>query len=1002
MALNDNLYDMLFPDSDDDSEDIGRLRINDIFNNTNNDEISRYFDLNLYNESFPDNDASTLNVIHFNIRNLSTNKDELETIISMMKRTPDVICLSETWLDSTSESLIKLDGYIGYNVIRDAPHGGVSVFVRDFIKSNFEPAFSFASAEVEICTVSISISNTNYTVSSIYRPRFKHDNIKEFRKVMEPILRNKLFKKSNTILMGDFNINLLEHHTHADTNDFLIFMQNQFYLPVITRATRFPEGLQRGTPSLLDHIFINFSPPAVSGILNIKITDHLPVFLVIVLPVRKFQNYCVRFRVFKKASRDNFTRDLAMIIWEDILISDDLNTNYDAFHMKIYQLYNKHFPIVTKTISHKQASHPWVTPYLISAINNKNISYKNYKLGHLSWEEYKVIRNSTQSIIKASKRSYYINLFNNFKSNTKKLWESLNKLTKASCPNRSTTSIILNNSILTKSKDIANTFNTFFAEIASNLDSKLPKAQTDPLQYLQGNFPNSMTVPEITLLDVAKIIKTLKSKKCGTEDFAPFIIKENSHLLAQPLAFLFNQSISSGKFPDTLKAARIIPLHKKGPKTDINNYRPISLLNIFSKIFEKIMKTHLVSFLERNSVLSKTQFGFQAGKSTLDALIKFSTEVYSQLDCSEFLLSIFVDFSKAFDTVPHELLLKKLDFYGIRGLINDWFADYLSGRTQITIIEGKNSQSAQVTLGVPQGSVLGPILFLLFVNDLPNFSDVLTSILFADDANMYLKGKDPQQLIITANSELFKLYLWCIANRFSINALKTVFILFGNVAPTSLPPLVIKSGFSYETIQRVDKTKFLGVLYDNKMSFKFHVDGLVQRISRTSALIYQLKELLPSYVLKTIYHAHVGSQLNYCNIIWSGAYMTTLMPLIRLLKRIIRNITHSDFLAHTAPLFQEAKILDFSNLRRLCLAVYFLKYQVYNDNKLNRNHNYYTRHKDNLRLPDHRSRLFRHSFICESVEVWNDLTHSPLIDIDSINTLHTFRARVKKYLLSNF
>ena len=495
--------------------------------------------------------------------------------------------------------------------------------------------------------------------------------------------------------------------------------------------------------------------------------------------------------------------------------------------------------------------------------------------------------------------------------------------------------------------------------------------------------------------------KSLKNKKCSTEDFAPFIIKENAYLLVQPIAYLFNQSISTGKFPNKLKSAFIIPLHKKGPKTDLNNYRPISLLNIFSKIFEKIMKIHLVSFLDRNSILNENQFGFQAGKSTLDALIKFSTQVYSELDRSNYLLSVFIDFSKAFDMVPHELLIRKLNFYGIRGLIKDWFIDYLSGRSQVTKVDGEISSSAQVTRGVPQGSVLGPILFLLFINDLPNISDIFNLILFADDANMYLKGKDPHELIRTANTELFYLYEWCIANRFSINTLKTVFILFGNVAPPNLPPLVIKSGHSYDVIQRVDNTKFLGIFYDYRMSFKHHVNHLVQRLSRASALIYQLKELMPSFVLKTLYHAHVGSQLNYCNIIWSGAYVTNLMPLIILLKRIIRNITYSDFLAHTAPLFREAKILDIPNLRRLSLAVYSIKYLIYNDNNLNRNHDYNTRHKGNLRLPEHRSRLYRRSFICESVEVWNELSSSPAIDIDSIKTLHTFRRRIKNYLLSD-
>ena len=991
---------MIFPDSDDDSDDIGRLRLNDIFSNQNIDEISNYIDINSYNTSFPDNNGSSLNVIHFNIRNLLRNKDELEAVLSMMKRTPDVICLSETWLDNSEDLMVKIEGFVTYNVIRESPRGGVSILVRDNLKSNLIPKFSYIDSELEICTVTITLCDTDYTVASIYRPHFKHVRIKEFKKVLEPILNDRLFKKSKTILLGDFNINLLEHHTHPDTNLFLSFMQNYFYLPVITRATRFPEGLQRATPSLLDHIYMNFSPPSVSGILKVNITDHLPVFITLIIPKSKIQNQTIKFRVFKEESRIKFTRDLSLILWEDLLTFEDLNANFNAFLKKFSQLYNTNFPVVTKSLSNKRLSHPWVTSVLVNALKNKNISYNNFKSGLISWEDYKRVRNRTNSILKASKRSYYINLFNNFKSNTKKLWENLNKLTNSNTTVRKRADLISNNSIISNPRNIADTFNGFFAGIATELESKLPPAEVDPMRYLRGNFLNSMVVPEISINNVVKVIQTLKPKKCGIDDFASFVIKENAHLLAQPISYLFNQSIESGKFPSALKSAKIIPLHKKGSRSDVNNYRPISLLNIFSKIFEKIMKIHLVSYIENNNILNKGQFGFQSGKSTLDALIKFSSKVYSQLDQSNYLLSILVDFSKAFDTVPHALLLRKLDYYGIRGAINNWFADYLSNRTHITIVDGVASCSANVSLGVPQGSVLGPILFLIFVNDLPNFSEIMDSILFADDANLYVQGPDPIHLIVTANTELYHLYNWCISNRISINTLKTVFLLFGNSLPADLPPLVIKLGTSYEVIKRVDNTKFLGVFFDSKMSFKYHINYLVQRLSRTSSLIYQLKDLLPSFVLKTLYHAHIGSILSYCNIIWSGAYVTNLMPLTLLIKKIIRNITGSEFLAHTKPLFREAEILDLPNLRRYSLVIYFIKNKIYNDNNLHRLHNYETRHKRNLRLPAHRSRLYRQSFLCESIVFWNELMNSPMIDIDSANSLRTFKRRIKHYLLS--
>ena len=622
------------------------------------------------------------------------------------------------------------------------------------------------------------------------------------------------------------------------------------------------------------------------------------------------------------------------------------------------------------------------------------------RIGQVAEGEYNIYRNRLTALIRLSKKNFYYKTFSDFKSNTRKLWKTINHLTNSSSSPPNTRHILLDNKLLSSDNEIANAFNSYFSKIALNLDSELPPARSDPLQYLTGNFPNSMVVPETTIQDIVAVLKTLKTKPCSVDDFSVYIIKANSHLLVQPLALLFNQSISTGTFPHKLKHAIVTPVYKKGSRNDLNNYRPISILNIFSKIFEKLMKNHLVKYISDKNILYEHQYGFQKNKSTLDALLHFSESLYKKLDSSKFILSIFVDYSKAFDTVPHSILLKKLDHYGIRGKINEWFSSYLTNRTQKTKFRNCTSDTASLKLGVPQGSVLGPILFLLFVNDLPNFSNFFRTILFADDANLSVDGDNPTELIASANIELDKFYFWCTANRLSLNILKTFYILFANKPPAVLPPLVMRSNFTYYPIKRVDNIKFLGVYYDEKMSFKYHINHIASKISRISALIYRAKNLMPPHILKMVYEAHVNSILNYCNPIWANTYPTYTESISKLLKRIVRNITHSDFLAHTKPLFQQLQILDFDKLRKLSLGKY-----VYNNRNailtpLIPNHGYPTRNRHIFRLPERNTALFERSFLYEGPRLWNTLMDQCPLAV-SAPSVTSFKRRLKKFLLQS-
>ena len=284
-----------------------------------------------------------------------------------------------------------------------------------------------------------------YTIAAIYRPNNKYEHIREFRKELSPILKSLLFKKSNTVILGDLNIDLLTHNEDKETNELLNLMQIFNYTPIITRATRFPEGNQLGNPALLDHMFMNFTPPCHSSILHFDITDHLPVFLNFHLPHPIDLTYKVKFRVFNPENEIKFSRLLALTLWEELLIKHDVDENFNIFFNYFKNLYNKCFPVTSKNISSKLLDRPWLSSGLKTSIKNKNKMFKNSKLGLVQVEEYKNYKNRINNLLKLAKKRYYIHLFTSFKTNTKKLWQAVNRLTGKKGNSSKISNIIVNN-----------------------------------------------------------------------------------------------------------------------------------------------------------------------------------------------------------------------------------------------------------------------------------------------------------------------------------------------------------------------------------------------------------------------------------------------------------------------------------------------------------------------------------------------------------------------------
>ena len=381
-------------------------------------------------------------------------------------------------------------------------------------------------------------------------------------------------------------------------------------------------------------------------------------------------------------------------------------------------------------------------------------------------------------------------------------------------------SLIYDGKILEGNSEVANALNLHFCNIRQNIATTIKQPDKDYSTYLVKPIENTFYLSPVDESEVAKEIHNLKIKKSpGNDDIRPGTIKTSCSVLTRPLSHVFNVSFSSGIMPDIWKIAKVIPIFKSGERNLPGNYRPISLLPCFEKILERLLARRIISFLEKHSILYKLQFGFREGHSTTHALLELLEELYSNLDQGNTCLGIFLDLTKAFDTIDHDILLHKLQHYGFRGKIHEWSASYLKNRKQYTFVNGEKSTLGQITKGVPQGSVLGPILFTLYANDMPN-STKLIPRLFADDTNVFNFGHNIPQLIEETNTELHQLDDWLKANMLKVNTAKTNYCLFRSSSSkyaSANETYKVKMG---DILNNSDDTKYLGVILDTQLSWE--------------------------------------------------------------------------------------------------------------------------------------------------------------------------------------
>ena len=449
---------------------------------------------------------------------------------------------------------------------------------------------------------------------------------------------------------------------------------------------------------------------------------------------------------------------------------------------------------------------------------------------------------------------------------------------------------------------VANKFNDFFLNVADKLGAKIVKKNTKFQDYLKNPNKSCFSLKETTPDETVKIINNLDSKKSSDIDnISPDLVKLCNQTIAQLLSIIFNRCVQEGHFPQAMKKAKIMPLHKGDSVLSVANYRPISLLPIFSKIFERLIYNQFIIYINKNKILSDLQFGFQKNNSTEHAISSILSHINNASSNKQSSYCIFLDFAKAFDTVNHNILLEKLKFYGVKDKSLSLFESYLSNRTQVVEVNGKFSDTGIIKHGVPQGSILGPLLFLLYINDISQSSNILKFFLFADDTTVFYSAdpndKNTEHIL---NTELEKVSCWLAANKLSLNVKKSNFLHFHQGNSTKI---TINIKINDTPVEEKQSTKYLGTFIDNKLTWEPQIQHTKSKIAKGIGMISKIRYYVNNDTcLKNLYYSFAQCHINYNLINWSCTKPSLLEPIEKKVKKAIRIISFAKTkYDHTAP-----------------------------------------------------------------------------------------------------
>ncbi len=721
--------------------------------------------------------------------------------------------------------------------------------------------------------------------------------------------------------------------------------------------------------------------------------------------------------------------------WSVVTNIEDVDLAFETFLKKFLSLYNVHCPkVVIRNNKNKVPQEPYITPYHLKCKQFKNTLFriKTNDPSDFNTTRYNAYRNEYFRMIRRAKKIYYQNQIKACGKDGRKLWGIFREILGVKKHTKEMDYLEINeNERITDKQEIANQFNTFFGNLGVNLTPSIPTTNKNFREYLPPRIEDSIFIPPLSLQKTFEIITSIKPK--GSVDYYDISMKllcRTAGPITAPLRHIYNLSINKGVFPDLMKISKVVLVYKNGPISLVEAYRGVSMIASFSKPLERYIYSSIYDFLDERSFFSSRQFGFRRGYNTSHNVLNLMNLVAKAFLDSQVCSIVLLDIKKAFDLVDRDILLAKLEHYGIRGNVLAWFRSYFSGRKQKVYFGGVYSSSVvDIIIGILQGSCLGVLMFLVFINDLESSCREAIFNLFCDDTLVFLQSNNFTNLINKINEVLPQANDWYSANRLIINSLKTKIILFKtprqNISEDELNlinqfPVFINTNNHDEDLadkiiklDRVNEddegekdgwAKHLGVRLDPKLKFNHHWSEVHRRLQRAIFSLRVMKHILDMQHLKMLYFSYIHSIIEYSIIIFTGVTEAQCNIIKKLQKKCVRIITNSSSTANSSPLFKQLRILPFKELRDYHIMLFMHKYlnnrqpDVFDDTWQYRHqlHQYFTRNRGDLNVDSTTKNYIFKLPLIQFPLIFNSLPE----ELKSIQDFKLFKKRTFNYLLN--